>query len=450
MTFGSVDIGSRELILNVHPVGTGNHPGAWRWPGADPRAFAKLDGYLEAAKVAERGKLDAIFLADVPGLHAPITDYPIVNGLEPTIILSAIAAVTDRIGLVASISTSSNEPYNVARRLRALDLASNGRAGWNAITTSNPLVSLNFANELQPSDERYARADEFVAVVKALWDSWRPDALVADVGTGLFADMTKIVPIDHHGTFYDVRGPITLPPSQQGHPVIFHAGVSDSSRRLTARTGEAMFSAVPDIETAHAEKTQIGRLSAELGRPEGAVRYCPGLITSVGSTEAEALVRREQLDELSDLDGLVRGLAGVLGVDPGHLELDKPVPVSIRERLTGHQGRGRRAIDLVLHGFTVRDVIRRGGASGHITAAGTPEHIADLIEKWYTAGAVDGFTVMPDVTFDGLPAFVDFVVPLLQKRGIFRKEYRGTTLRDHYRLGAPEVATRTELVRHSR
>ncbi|MGC0367606.1 FMN-dependent oxidoreductase (nitrilotriacetate monooxygenase family) [Rhodococcus sp. 27YEA15] len=450
MTLQTAPVGSRDLILNVHPVGAGNHPGAWRWPGADPRAFAKLDGYLEVAKVSERGKLDAIFLADVPGLHAPLTDYPIVNGLEPTIILAAIAAVTDHIGLVASLSTTSNEPFNVARRIRALDLASNGRAGWNAITTSNPLVSMNFAANIPSSEERYARADEFVAVVKALWDSWHAEALVADARVGFYADMNEIVPIHHHGTFYDVRGPITLPPSEQGHPVIFHAGVSDSSRRLTARTGEAMFSAVPDIDSALAEKAEIRRLSSEFGREKNAVRYCPGLITSIGSTESEALLRREQLDELGDLDGSVRGLAALLGVDPDELEVDRPAPDSVRDRLAVDPRRGRRAVDLVLRGLTIRDVIRRGGASGHITAVGTPEQIADLIETWYVAGAVDGFTVMPDVTFDGLPAFVDFVVPLLQQRGIFRSEYRGTTLRDHYRLGAPDGADQTALVRSKR
>ncbi|MGI8305830.1 NtaA/DmoA family FMN-dependent monooxygenase [Saccharopolyspora hattusasensis] len=441
----STVLSERELHLSVHPVAAGHHPGAWRWPGADPVAFARIEGYLEVAKVAERGKLDSIFLADVPGLHADIGDYPQVNGLEPTLILTAMAVVTQRIGLVGTASTTFNEPFNIARRFRALDLISHGRAGWNAVTTSGPRVSGNFVAQEPTSQDRYARAEEFIAVVLDLWRSWAPSALGADVESGVYADMAGIRPIDHHGAQFDVRGPISLPPSEQGYPVIYHAGVSDDVRTLTARTGEAMFTAVTDVDTARSEVDALRSRAEAFGRSRDAVLILPGLITSVGGTEEEALRRRQELDELAGTRGAVLGLAAQLGLNPDALELDRPVPHALRDSLTQVRGHARAAARLAYEGRTVRDVIRRGGGGGHVVAAGAPEQIADLIESWFASGVVGGFTIMPDVTVDGLPAFVDHVVPVLQRRGLFRTDYQGATLREHYGLPIPDVAVRRPL-----
>ncbi|AKJ08813.1 nitrilotriacetate monooxygenase [Streptomyces incarnatus] len=430
------------MHLNVHPVAAGHHPGAWRWPGADPVAFSRIEGYLDVARTAERGLLDAVFLADVPGLHADLTDYPIVNGLEPTLVLTAMAVVTERIGLVGTASTTYNEPYNIARRFRALDLISHGRAGWNAVTTSGPRVAGNFTAHEPDSAERYARAQEFVSVVRKLWESWAPDALVTDVASGRYADMARIRPIDHHGSHYDVAGPISLPPSEQGYPVIFHAGVSDSVRTLTARTGEVMFSAVVDPDAALADISDIRSRALAFGRPAGSVLFLPGLVTSVAGTEEEALERREELDELSGNEGALFAVAATLGLDPGDLALDRPVPEALRGGLHRVGGHARAVARLALEGRTVRDIVRRGGGGGHVVAVGAPEQVADLIQTWFESGAVDGFTLMPDVTFDGLPAFVDEVVPILQRRGLFRTAYEGSTLREHYGLALPDVAPR--------
>ncbi|WP_261566743.1 NtaA/DmoA family FMN-dependent monooxygenase [Frankia gtarii] len=443
----SSDLRRRELHLSVHPVAAGHHPGAWRWPGADPRAFARIEGYLEVAKVAERGRLDSIFLADVPGLHADIDDYPLLNGLEPTLILTAMAVVTERIGLVGTASTTFNEPFNIARRFRALDLISRGRAGWNAVTTSGPRVAGNFVAQEPDSRTRYAKAEEFVGVVLDLWRSWAPDALVADVESGLYADMDRIRPIDHQGEFFSVRGPLSLPPSEQGYPVLYHAGVSDDVRTLTARTGEAMFTAVVDLDAARAELDIVRARAVRFGRPPDAVRFLPGLVTSVGGTEREALERRRRLDELADPRGSLRALAAQLGLRADDLELDRPVPPALAESLTHVRGHARPFARLALAGHTVRDIIGRGGGGGHVVAVGAPEQVADVIESWFTAGVVDGFTLMPDVTVDGLPAFVDHVVPILQRRGVFRSDYRGTTLREHYGLPIPDVATVQPLAR---
>jgi FMN-dependent oxidoreductase (nitrilotriacetate monooxygenase family) len=431
---------ARELRLNVHPVGAGSHPGAWRYPGADPLAVASIEGYLDVARVAERGKLDAIFLADVPGLHSDLTTYPILNGLEPTLILTAMAVVTERIGLVATASTTFNEPFNIARRLRALDLISHGRAGWNAVTTSDPRVAANFAATVPDSRTRYERAEEFVAVVLDLWQSWQPGAVVADTRSGLYADMSQIRPIGHVGEHFSVRGPISLPPSEQGYPVIFHAGVSPDVRKLTARTGEAMFGAVCDMDTALREATGIRAGAAALGRP--APLLLPGLMTTLGGTEQDALDRRATLDDLAGTDDGVALLAYRLGVSPDMLELDKPVPEVLLGGLGNVTGHARPAAALAGQGLTVRDILHRGGGSGHVQAIGTPDQVASQIEAWHASTAVDGFTVMPDVTVDGLPDFVDHVVPILQRRGLFRTEYRGETLRDHYGLPVPDVAMR--------
>ncbi|MFF4969750.1 NtaA/DmoA family FMN-dependent monooxygenase [Streptomyces sp. NPDC001037] len=433
---------ARALHLNVHPVAAGHHPGAWRWPGADPVAFSRIEGYLDVARTAERGLLDAVFLADVPGLHADLTDYPIVNGLEPTLILTAMAVVTERIGLVGTASTTYNEPYNIARRFRALDLISHGRAGWNAVTTSGPRVAGNFTAHEPDSAERYARAEEFVSVVLKLWDSWAPDALVTDVTSGRYADMARIRPIHHHGAHYHVAGPINLPPSEQGHPVLFHAGVSDSVRTLTARTGEVMFSAVVDPDAALADISDIRSRALAFGRRAGSVLFLPGLVTSVGGTEEEALRRREELDELSGNEEALLAVAATLGLDPGDLALDRPVPEALLGGLHRVGGHARAVARLALEGRTVRDIVRRGGGGGHVVAVGAPEQVADRIQAWFESGAVDGFTLMPDVTFDGLPAFVDAVVPILQRRGLFRTAYEGSTLREHYGLALPDVAPR--------
>lgn len=384
--------GARRLLLTVHLVGAGLgvHPGAWRWPASDPLAFASIDRWVESALVAERGLLDAVFLSDAPGLFGDISHHPQeAYYLEPTIILTAMARATTRIGLVGTASTSFNEPYNIARRFQSLDLVSNGRAGWNAVTTFAPVVAANFGDRgVAGREDRYGRGNEFVDVVKALWASWEPEALLADVADGLFTDAGHLVPIHHHGGHFDVRGPLPLPPSEQGHPVIFQAGASDEGRDLAARTADAVFSGETDIVAARAYADDIRSRAAAHGRDGDSVNILPGLMTSIASTEAEAHDRLEALDELVQAGGSLGGR------DPSNPRWN-----------------------------------------GHLVAAGPPEHVADIIERWYRAGAADGFTLMPDVIADGLPAFVDHVIPILQRRGLWRHDYAEVTLRE--RLGLP-------------
>ncbi|MFF4344343.1 NtaA/DmoA family FMN-dependent monooxygenase [Kitasatospora sp. NPDC001540] len=372
---------TRELHLNINLLSTGAHHGAWRWPGVDPLSFVHVENYVASAQVAERGLFDAVFLGDVPGIAENINYRPQFNGLEPTLVLTAIALATERIGLIGTASTSYNEPYNLARRLQALDLISHGRAGWNAVTTSIPAISHNFTATLPDREERYARAREFVDVVRTLWLSWEPDALPADTAAGRFADLDRIPAIDHHGEHFDVRGPFCLPRSEQGHPVIVQAGGSGHGRDLAGRTADAVFASGTDLASSRAYVADLRRHVASYGRDPEAIVVLPGLVTHIGDTEREAWRRRRALDEL--------------------------------------------------------DLEHRGTSNGHLTATGTPEQVADLIQLWFEEGAADGFNLMPDVLADGLPVFVDEVVPILQRRGLFRTEYRGSTLREHYGAAQP-------------
>ncbi|WP_432923343.1 NtaA/DmoA family FMN-dependent monooxygenase [Microbispora sp. CA-135349] len=433
---------TRELHLNVNLLGgLGSHPGAWRWPAASPLSFIQVDEYVTAARVAERGLLDAVFLADSPGVVQNLAAGPPYNGLEPTLILTTIARATERIGLIGTASTSYNEPYNVARRFLALDVISGGRAAWNAVTTYNSNSARNFGAAEPTREERYARGNEFVDVVRALWRSWGPGAVVADVAEGRFADLSRVEPIAHRGEHFTVHGPLTLPPSPQGYPVIFQAGGAAEGRHLAARTADAVFSAPGDLANAREAARELRELTAEYGRDPAAIRILPGLRITLGGTEREAYERRERLDALTDLSGPVSYLALTLGVPPDALELDRPVPPELLAGLppdspdSPDSGRAEDvARRLARTGLTVRQLLGRGVGTGNVEVVGTPEQVAGLIRRWFESGAVDGFNLMPDVLADGLPAFVDHVVPILQRGGLFRTEYRGATLREHYGL----------------
>lgn len=433
----------RQLHLNLNFLNAGTFASAWRWPASNPADFADVNFYVRIAQLAEKATFDAIFLADVPSL-SDRPEYRPFNALEPTITLATIAAQTARIGLIATASSSYNEPYNVARRFASLDHASGGRAGLNVVTTADPATAANFGAGKQLSHgARYARATEFADIVKTLWDSWEDDALVGDKAAARLVDPTKLHPAGRRGEHFTVLGALNVPRPPQGRPVVVQAGGSEDGKRLAAEHADAVFSVAHALDDAKAYAQDLrGRLPA-FGRKPSDILIFPGLVTVIGGTEAEAKRREQELWELVPIEYGIARLAGILQVDPSRLKLDEPLPSDLKLPADGMQTFFKGALTLAERGgLTVRQLIRaQGGGTGHRIIVGTPEQIADDIERWFLSGAVDGFNVMPDVIADGFPAFAEQVVPLLRARGLFRSAYDGATLRDHFGLARPPRRT---------
>ncbi|MCC8402275.1 LLM class flavin-dependent oxidoreductase [Paraburkholderia sp. MMS20-SJTN17] len=432
----------RRLHLNVNILHSGFVPSAWRRDDADPRAFIDVNHYVRVAQIAEAGKLDAVFLADNAAIVDQI-DFRPITALEPTVLLASIAAATTHIGVIGTASTSYNEPYNIARRFATLDHVSNGRAGWNVVTTADLPSARNFGHGSVPDHaQRYDRAAEFTEIVKALWDSWEDDAFVGDKTGGRFVDVDKVHPVAHRGRHFAVHGPLNLPRSPQGHPVLVQAGASADGRELAARHAEAVFSASQSFEESAAYRRDLNERAAAYGRP--AVKVLAGLTTIIGATEADALRRRDELVDQIPWRYSLNRLAGTLGIDVDRLKLDAHLPddLALPGRGNGNHTFFHATIAHARrHGQTVRELIRSlAGGTGHRVIVGTPEQIADDITQWFNGGAADGFNLMPDVLPGGLIDFVDGVVPILQKRGIFRTAYEGATLRDHLGLARPDNA----------
>lgn len=434
----------RELHLGLNVLAAGMHPAAWQHPGTDPLGYIKPSQWKRIADIAEKGTLDAIFLAD--GVNLPLgpegqVGGP-VNSFDPVVLLSVLAAQTTRVGLVATVSTTIDNPFSLARRISSLDHLSGGRVAWNVVTTWDAATTDNFGGEPHADrEQRYAQAAEFVDVVRALWDSWDDDAFIADQETGQFTRLHAVRAIDHRGRYFSVKGPLNLPRSPQGQPVVFQAGGSAGGLDLAARHADAVFASLGTLDHALDFTRDLRRRTAAHGRPADAIRVMPGLSFILGGTEAEA---RERARVLNDLAGERRlaTLARQLGIDARELAWDKPLPPYLLEtaELSPHS-QGAREIVLRIarrEPLTVRQILDRV-QSWHRLVVGSPEQLADTIEEWFAAGAVDGFNLMPDVEPSGIEDFVEHVVPILRDRGIFRREYAGTTLRDHLGLTRPAV-----------
>ncbi|MBY8878983.1 LLM class flavin-dependent oxidoreductase [Actinacidiphila acidipaludis] len=429
------------LHLNAFLMSVGHHEAAWRLPESPASGGTDLAHYAELARIAERGKLDSLFLADSPVLMGDPGRRP-GSKLEPTVLLTALAAVTSRIGLIATASTSYNEPYNLARRFASVDHVSGGRAGWNIVTTAGADAARNFGLDDTPLHrDRYLRAAEFVEVATKLWDSWADDAVLADKELGVHARAERVRPIDHRGTYFRVDGPLNVQRSPQGYPLLVQAGSSEDGKDFAARYAEAVFTAQQTLEEAIAFSKDVKERAAGLGRDPGGIKILPGIVPVIGDTGAQARELDAELDRLIRPEYAKRQLARTLRIDPDALDLDAELPGEIpgEDEIEGAKSRYTLIVDLARRErLTVRQLIGRlGGGRGHRTFAGTAEQVADTIEHWYDAGAADGFNIMPAVLPSGLELFVDRVVPILQERGLFRTEYTGTTLREHYGLPRP-------------
>lgn len=434
----------RHLHLGAFMRPVSIHTGAWRYPGAHHDAnfnFARIKHYAQRLEAA---KFDAFFMAD----HLAVLNMPrnalkrshTVTSFEPFTLLSALAAVTERIGLVATASTTFDAPYHIARRFASLDHLSNGRAGWNVVTTANPDAALNFGYDEQMShDARYVRAREFYDVVTGLWDSFADDAFVRDVETGLFFDPDRMHVLDHDGPSLKVRGPLNIARPVQGWPVIVQAGSSDAGRQLAAETAEAVFAAEPNLAAGQRFYADVkGRMKAA-GRDPDHLKILPAAFVVVGETVEEAQAKRAHLDSLVHYDSGIGSLNGMLGTDVSGYDPDGPLP-EIPETEASKSSRARMVEMARADNLTIRQLAQRAGSYAGLAFVGTPSTIADGMEEWLLTGGSDGFNVMFPFLPAGLDDFVDLVVPELQRRGLFRREYEGHTLRDH--LGLPRPANR--------
>ncbi|MFC9835066.1 LLM class flavin-dependent oxidoreductase [Rhodococcus sp. NPDC127530] len=431
----------RRLHLNAFLMAIGHHEAAWRLPESDPNANLDIKHYISLAQTAERGKFDSVFLADSPVLFSNPERRP-SGKLEPTIILTAISAATEKIGLIATASTSYNEPYNLARRFASLDFVSGGRAGWNIVTTAGADAAQNFGLDDTPAHRsRYERAAEFVEVSTKLWDSWEDDAIVADKEVAIHADSAKVHVIEHEGRFFKVRGPLNVPRSPQGYPLLVQAGSSEDGKDFAARYSEAIFTAQPTLDEGKAFYADVKDRVVKLGRDPEQVLILPGIVPVIGDTEEEARELEAELERLISPEYARKQLAQRFNLEPEQLPLDEELPEDLpsEDEIEGAKSRYTLIVDLARREkLTVRQLIGRlGGGRGHRTFAGTPLQVADTIEYWFRNGAADGFNIMPAVLPSGLEKFVDSVVPILQDRGLFRTDYTETTLRGHYGLPRP-------------
>lgn len=421
-------------------MGVGHHEAAWRHPRTDARRILEVSHFQELARIAERGKLDSVFFAD--GLAVgPRIAHNTQAVFEPITLLSAMAVVTERIGLIATASTGYNEPYTLARKFASLDHISRGRAGWNIVTSGGVDEAANYGFDAIPDHAgRYVRAAEFVDVATALWDSWEDDAVVLDAETGLFADPNKVHTIDHDGARFKVRGPLNTPRPVQGRPLLVQAGSSESGKDFAARYAEAIFTAQRSIADGQGFYRDVKARAVKFGRNPDEVKVLPGIVPYIAATEEAARNLEQEFTELISPEYSLRQLSQMLGIDLTTHALDAPLPpLPPIEQIQGNKSRYQLVKDLAAgESLTVRQLIAKlGGGRGHRTIAGTPEQIADDLQAWFAAGAADGFNVMPPYLPGGLEDFVDQVVPILRDRGLFRTEYTAATLRGHYGLDHP-------------
>ncbi|MBM7652360.1 LLM class flavin-dependent oxidoreductase [Neobacillus cucumis] len=428
----------RTMHLNLFLYHMGHHEVAWRHPKAEPKEIMDFSYYYRLALKAEKAKMDSIFLADRISTSPEAVENGSLISFEPTVLLSALAAVTEHIGLIGTVSTSFNEPYNVARRFSSLDFLSNGRVGWNIITSGTDQEAQNFNLDRIPDhSKRYIKAKEFLEVTMKLWDSWEDDAILADKVNGIFADKQKVHEIHHHGEFFKVRGPLNIPRSPQKRPVLVQAGTSEDGKKFSSEYADAIFTAQQTFEDAREFYKDVKERVSKNGRNPNLVKILPGISFIIVNSEEEAREREAELAEFMNFNHSLIQLSNRIGVDLTSVSLDEPLPnLPDIQEIQGHQSRTELIIQLARReNLTLKQLlIRLGGGRGHYTITGTPTRIADELEMWFLNGAADGFNIMPQLMNPDFERFVDFVIPELQRRKLFRTDYSGTTLREHYNL----------------
>ncbi|MEM7541012.1 MAG: LLM class flavin-dependent oxidoreductase [Pseudomonadota bacterium] len=432
----------RQMHLGAFMRPISIHTAAWRYPGAFADANFNFEHYCRFIKKLEEGCFDAFFMAD----HLAVMNMPMaalkrsatVTSFDPLTLLPALAAVTSRIGLIATASTTYNDPYHVARKFASLDHISNGRAGWNVVTSANPDEAKNFGLEIHMEhDERYVKAREFYDVVTDLWDSWADDAFVRDQASGLYFDPDKMRAIEHEGAYFKVRGPLNVGRPVQGWPLIVQAGASDAGRQLAAETAEMVFGGANELGVAQGYYADVKQRAQAAGRDPAGIKILPGAFVVIGDTVEQAQAKKDQLDGLVHADSGTATLSVLLGADISSYDLDGPLP-ELPPSNASQSSRARLTALAEQRNLSLRQLAQIvGGSFGILELVGTPESVADEMQCWFEESACDGFNVMFPFLPEGLDDFVERVVPELQRRGLFRKAYEGETLRDHLGLARP-------------
>lgn len=426
----------RELSLNAFYAGTGHHEASWRVPGVEVEKTLNLQSVIEVAQLAEKGLLDAFFLADTQARIGRARTY------EPFTLLSALAVHTKHIGLIATVHSTYNEPYHVARKFASLDHISKGRAGWNLVTGSTDgAENFNRRNNTK-FEERYAIAEEFIQVATRLWDSWEDDAILNDKVNGRRYDDSKIHEVNFQGKVFKVKGPLSVARPPQGHPVIVQSGSSENGKNLAAQWGELIFTAQLSVKHAQEFYADVKGRLPKFGREPEDIKIAPGVFFILGETHDQALENEAQLNSFVDTQSAAGRLSVRLGIDLLSLPLDEPLSIENARRADEVNG-ARSRHDLILEtvkrdNLTPRQIIHRlAGGRGHFHFVGTPAALADHIEEWFTGYAADAFNLMPSVYPRDFPLFIKHVVPELQRRGLFRTQYTGATLRENLGLKRP-------------
>lgn len=435
-----------KMTIGMMVAPAGCHPAAWRHPEASAVGGLEFEHYRVMAQEAERGKMDFLFWADflcMPDGPADIVSRSAFSTIqfEPVTLMSALAMSTSHIGLILTASTTYQPAYTVARQFASLDRLSGGRVAWNVVTSFQEREAHNYGLKAQlDHDERYVRASEYVDVVLGLWDTVAPDALICDKESGRFFDPAKVHPLDHEGKYLSVKGPLNIAHSGAGRPVIVQAGSSGPGRDLAASVAEVVFTPQPQIDAAIAFRKDMHERMVKVGRDPSGMRILPGFVPIIGKDKADAAARLAALDALFDPVIAINQLKLVVG---GAVDLEGVGPDAPMPRLPMEGAQGLKSIMAKINamldenpGLTVGDAARHvSSGMGHLTVMGSPADIADVMEEWFLAGACDGFNVTPLLTPGGVTEFVDLVVPELQRRGLFREDYAGTSLRANLGIG---------------
>lgn len=424
---------TRKMLLGMQfGNGYGAQVSAWRAPNVDPFDYTNFDAMVRFAQAAERGKLQFLFVPDTPALSTDLTHEAPQMTLDPMITLAAVAHGTSRIGMVSTGSTTFMEPYNLARQFKALDVLSHGRVGWNPATTSDPTAAANYGAQVAGRPERYQRAHETIQIVQALWGSWQEDAWIGDKSTGRFADASKVGPVNLSGEYVASRGPLPIPPSKQGQPVIFQAGGGANGLGIAGRYANGVIGSTFSMDDARAQRQAARDAAERMGRNPDEIKFFAGLMTAIAPTVREAVDRRMQL-AADTFPSRLPYLGQMLGIELLPAQIDRPIaPEQLAvAHPTPFDPRAPRALEVAKQGWTIREILAHGVIDYHPTPIGPASVTADHMQEWFESGAVDGFWVSIDIYKDGIDTFVDEVVPILQERGLFHQDYEGTTLRDH-------------------